>query len=210
VRGSIRAHAVLRDQFVASTGPPPDDHPASLVVSASREFLQALIPSPVESFIELMHQTARRFEATFGYLTADRAGSGMQSPYERRHDIIGLRHPRLDAHTRGIHWGNLIGPGHLAAIGGLPVLQSAAAGEHSRPCGDPQSPCGGSNSPTTPTALTASSQTSWPSSSGPSPQAHPPRSRTHSAVLARIPGRTVRSLVRGARDRARSPQLEVP
>jgi hypothetical protein len=68
----------------------------------------------------------RRAAVTFGAVTGYAHGSGaadpMQSPFERRSSALWDKQ-RLDMMSRGVHWGNLLGAGHLAAIGGLDRLE---------------------------------------------------------------------------------------
>jgi hypothetical protein len=138
LRGLVSIDVELRDQFVEHDGPLPDDHPASFVVSISRELLEDVLGASTATLVDLMQHTARQFGAVHGYMTADRAGipgGGTQSAYERRWGNNGFRRPRLDAFTVGVHWGNLLGPGHIAAIDGEGVLQKVAASAQIHHCG---------------------------------------------------------------------------
>jgi hypothetical protein len=144
MRGSVNIATEPRDQFVEQAGALPDDRPATFTVSVSRELLDGMFSEPVRMFIELMQTTARQFDCVYGYLTADREGQpgagADQSPYERRWGMPGMRRPRLDRCTAGINWGNLLGPGHLDAVGGAVALQSSTPGARVEPCGTPEAP----------------------------------------------------------------------
>jgi hypothetical protein len=90
-----------------------------------------------------MQRTARQFDAVHGYMTADRVampGEGVASAYEWRWGDNGFGRPRLDAFTAGMHWGTLLGPGHIAAIGGQEVLRRAASSARIDRCGTADNP----------------------------------------------------------------------
>ena len=109
----------LRDQFTDATGPLPDDHPATIVISVARSLVASL---GVDAVRDLVKAGASEFDAATGYIHGSGSAGGLQSPFERRGSGT-WNEQRLDSVTRGVHWGNLIGAGHLAAIGGLDRLQ---------------------------------------------------------------------------------------
>ncbi|MEV6930539.1 hypothetical protein AB0M46_39480 [Dactylosporangium sp. NPDC051485] len=113
-----------RPARVEAAGPPPADCPASVEISVARSLLDH-VDGGIDTVRRLASLAAPAAEAVTGY-----AHAGGQywhaSPFEQRTGAR-WRGERLDAMSRGVHWGNLIGPGHLAAIGGLGVLQELHA-----------------------------------------------------------------------------------
>jgi hypothetical protein len=65
----------------------------------------------------LMRNAAVAFDAVTGYVHVSGGAGSMQSPYERRISAV-WKGERLDAMSRGMYWGSLIGAGHPAALGG--------------------------------------------------------------------------------------------
>ncbi|WP_191839725.1 hypothetical protein [Catellatospora chokoriensis] len=118
----IGVHVELRDQFTEATGPLPDGHPATIVISAARSLLDEHVPGGTAAVVDLLQRAALRFGAVTGYVHGSGSADSLQSPFERR-GTAHWRKQRLDTMSRGVHWGNLIGAGHLAAIGGLDRLE---------------------------------------------------------------------------------------
>ncbi|MEU8079973.1 hypothetical protein AB0B31_31545 [Catellatospora citrea] len=76
--------------------------------------------------VDLLQRAAVRFGAVTGYVHGSGSAGSLQSPFERRSPAHGEKQ-RLDAMSRGVHWGNLLGAGHLAAIGGPDRLERLLA-----------------------------------------------------------------------------------
>jgi hypothetical protein len=122
-RGHISIAVELRDQFTEATGPLPDKHPARIVITVAQQLLGA---DGLTHIRTLMRNGALAFDAVTGYVHGSGGAGSMQSPYERRLSTE-WEGERLDAMSRGMHWGNLIGAGHLAALGGPGRLQQLLA-----------------------------------------------------------------------------------
>ncbi|GAB4052757.1 hypothetical protein [Catellatospora paridis] len=118
----ISVHVELRDQFTEATGPLPDGHPATIVITAARSLLDEQVPGGIAAVVDLLQRAAVRFGAVTGYVHGSGSADSLQSPFERRGPAH-WRKQRLDTMSRGVHWGNLLGAGHLAAIGGLDRLE---------------------------------------------------------------------------------------
>jgi len=127
-KGGLNISVELRDQFSGAEGPLGDGHPAKFVVTAAKPLVDGPYRQAwIDVILRLMRDVATTFDAAYGYASADgNTAGGFQSPYERRHNAV-FQGERLDAHARGLHWGNLIGPGHLEAIGGVEVLRELLA-----------------------------------------------------------------------------------
>ncbi|MEV4510343.1 hypothetical protein AB0K00_15420 [Dactylosporangium sp. NPDC049525] len=103
-RGGIRLTVQLRD---------PTGHPATISFHLGRSLLGRV----GGDVLGLARSAAVMMEAATGHVHAG-TNWGRNSPFEmRRH--APWQGQRLDAMTRGVHWGNLVGPGHLAAVGDL-------------------------------------------------------------------------------------------
>jgi hypothetical protein len=116
----------LRDQFTEANGALPDDHPAEIVISVGRSLLNNMPGDGLHTVRELLRTAAISFDAVTGYVHGSGSASSMQSPFERRNPVR-WRGQKLDSMSRGVHWGNLIGAGHLAAIGGLQRIEGLVA-----------------------------------------------------------------------------------
>lgn len=116
----------IRDQFTEPTGSLPDDHPATLLVSAGRRELAAAGLSTT-AVTDLLRDAAVTCDGVLGQVHGSGSPySSQQSPYERHMGLV-WSGGRLDTLTRGVHWGNMIGPGHLASIGGSARLERLLA-----------------------------------------------------------------------------------
>ncbi|MEU7869369.1 hypothetical protein [Dactylosporangium sp. NPDC049140] len=103
---------------------PSPDRPATVEISVARSLL-----GHVDGGIDTVRGLARTAATTIGAVTGYAHAAGQfsdVSPFELRTGASWC-HQRLDVMSRGVHWGNLIGPGHLAAIGGLGVLEQLHA-----------------------------------------------------------------------------------
>jgi hypothetical protein len=127
-RAGLRVSVVLRDQFTEVAGPLPDAHPARIAISVAKSLLEKGVPDGVTEVLNLARSAAIQFGAATGH--AGDGGAGMMdSPYEDRRGVR-WNGDRLHTTTRGVHWGNLLGPGHLAAIDGAGRLQQLRADAH--------------------------------------------------------------------------------
>lgn len=76
--------------------------------------------------VSWLQSTAGEADAPTGYLTVDflQAGPGATSPYEDA--VMALPSERAPVnHVVGYGWGTLLGPAHVAALGGADTLQQA-------------------------------------------------------------------------------------
>jgi hypothetical protein len=116
-QAGLEVSVTLRDQFSDLTGPLADGHPATIVLEIGRSLLEEAGIGGVAHMVDLMQQASTRFEVAHGYVGVSSWRMRDRSQYENRHGTA-WNGTRLDVMTRGVHWGNLIGSKHLAAIGG--------------------------------------------------------------------------------------------
>ena len=103
--------------------------PATITVSVARHFLG---DDGLDVVRDVIRSAATALDAVTGYLH----GWGqvpqphfVHSPFEQRHRARWRGEP-LSSTTLGVHWGNLVGAGHLDAIGGLDQLERLHADGH--------------------------------------------------------------------------------
>jgi hypothetical protein len=100
--------------------------PATVTISVAKRFLG---DGGLDVVRDLVRSAATALDAVTGYLHGwgnVRGSRFVHSPFEQRHHAEWQGEP-LDSTTRGVHWANLVGAGHLDAIGGLDRLEQLRA-----------------------------------------------------------------------------------